>query len=252
VARATHYYSLRCNNPWVDFNCGALSEHLVEKRIVRTRKKARSAEPSPPSRAFLKWRIRARCFSTRSAELDPRVQVKLLRVLDGVPYYRVGGQKKVAVDTRIVAATNRDWRRPSPPGAFAATSIIASINSAFECRRFASARRISSLSPNTSCGSKPTARRFPKKPSARWSATPGPEMCGNCENTVMRAAVNARSYEIGVEDLPPLQPAAAAAPFGAPPPAWKRSKRPLFLPHWAGPAAGLRRRPICSGFPEGH
>ena len=35
------------------------------------------------------------------------MQVKLLRVLDGVPYYRVGGQKKIPVDARIVAATNQ-------------------------------------------------------------------------------------------------------------------------------------------------
>jgi DNA-binding NtrC family response regulator len=47
-------------------------------------------------------------FLDEVGELDLRMQVKFLRVLDGVPYYRVGGQKKVAVDARIIAATNQD------------------------------------------------------------------------------------------------------------------------------------------------
>src|SRR5205085_3923483 len=47
-------------------------------------------------------------FLDEVGELEPRMQVKLLRVLDGVPYYRVGGQKKIDVNTRILAATNQN------------------------------------------------------------------------------------------------------------------------------------------------
>jgi DNA-binding NtrC family response regulator len=46
------------------------------------------------------------------------MQVKLLRVLDGVPYYRVGGQRKVTVDARIVAATNQDLETAVKRGRF--------------------------------------------------------------------------------------------------------------------------------------
>jgi transcriptional regulator with PAS, ATPase and Fis domain len=45
-------------------------------------------------------------FLDEIGELEPRIQVKLLRVLDGAPYYRLGGSRKVAFDVRIVAATN--------------------------------------------------------------------------------------------------------------------------------------------------
>jgi len=47
-------------------------------------------------------------FLDEIGELEPKVQVKLLRVLDGVPYYRLGGNKKVAVDVRVIAATNQE------------------------------------------------------------------------------------------------------------------------------------------------
>jgi transcriptional regulator with GAF, ATPase, and Fis domain len=64
-------------------------------------------------------------FLDEIGELEPRMQLKLLRVLDGVPYYSVGGQRKVEVNTRILAATNQNLKeavragrfpqRPDPP-----------------------------------------------------------------------------------------------------------------------------------------
>ena len=51
-------------------------------------------------------------------ELEPRMQVKLLRVLDGVPYYRLGGVRKVTVDVRVVAATNQDLEQMVRTGEF--------------------------------------------------------------------------------------------------------------------------------------
>jgi uncharacterized protein (TIGR02266 family) len=47
-------------------------------------------------------------FLDEIGDLDMKIQVKLLRVLDGAPYFRLGGSKKVSVDVRVVAATNRD------------------------------------------------------------------------------------------------------------------------------------------------
>src|SRR5581483_5586374 len=51
-------------------------------------------------------------------ELDAKVQAKLLRVLDGVPYYRLGGSRKVAVNVRVIAATNRDLAQEVAAGKF--------------------------------------------------------------------------------------------------------------------------------------
>jgi DNA-binding NtrC family response regulator len=57
-------------------------------------------------------------FLDEIGELDPKMQVKLLRVLDGVPYYRLGGVKKVSVDVRVVAATNRELEAAVAEGRF--------------------------------------------------------------------------------------------------------------------------------------
>jgi DNA-binding NtrC family response regulator len=57
-------------------------------------------------------------FLDEIGELDAKMQVKLLRVLDGVPYYRLGGTRKVAVDARIVAATNKNLEQAVEAGKF--------------------------------------------------------------------------------------------------------------------------------------
>jgi DNA-binding protein Fis len=57
-------------------------------------------------------------FLDEIGDLDPRVQVKLLRVLDGVPYYRLGGSKKVSVNVRVVAATNQNLEELVRAGRF--------------------------------------------------------------------------------------------------------------------------------------
>ena len=106
VARAIHHYSLRAANPWVDFNCAALPEHLVESELFGHEKGAFSgADTAKPG--LFDLANSGTLFLDEIGELELKVQVKLLRVLDGVPYYRVGGQKKIPVDARIVAATNQ-------------------------------------------------------------------------------------------------------------------------------------------------
>jgi transcriptional regulator with PAS, ATPase and Fis domain len=57
-------------------------------------------------------------FLDEIGELEPRLQVKLLRVLDGTPFYRVGGRRKIDVDTRIVAATNQNLEEMVATGRF--------------------------------------------------------------------------------------------------------------------------------------
>src|SRR5579871_3706151 len=96
VARAIHHFSLRCGRPWVDINCGALPDQLMESELFGHEKGAFSgADTAKPG--LFEMAHTGTLFLDEVGELDPRMQVKLLRVLDGVPYYRVGGQKKVQV-----------------------------------------------------------------------------------------------------------------------------------------------------------
>ncbi len=107
IARAVHHYSLRCSKPWVDVSCAALPEHLVESELFGYEKGAFSGAESPKPGLF-ELANHGTLFLDEVGELEPRMQVKLLRVLDGVAYYRLGGTRKVTVDVRVVAATNQD------------------------------------------------------------------------------------------------------------------------------------------------
>lgn len=107
IARLIHNQSLRCNKPWVDVNCAAIPEHLVESELFGYEKGAFSgADTMKPG--FFELADQGTLFLDEIGDLDMKVQAKLLRALDGVPYYRLGGSKKVSVDVRVVAATNSD------------------------------------------------------------------------------------------------------------------------------------------------
>jgi len=117
VARAIHHYSLRCAKPWVDVSCAALPEHLVESELFGYERGAFSGADSPKPGLFELAHL-GTLFLDEIGELEPRMQVKLLRVLDGTPYYRLGGTRKVSVDVRIIAATNQDLEEMVSDGRF--------------------------------------------------------------------------------------------------------------------------------------
>jgi DNA-binding NtrC family response regulator len=117
VARAVHYHSSRAGKAWVDFNCAALPEQLLESELFGHERGAFSGADSTKPGLF-ELAHQGTIFLDEVGELDARLQVKLLRVLDGAPYYRLGGVRKVSVDVRVVAATNRDLERAVAQGRF--------------------------------------------------------------------------------------------------------------------------------------
>ncbi|MBM3810354.1 MAG: sigma-54-dependent Fis family transcriptional regulator [Acidimicrobiia bacterium] len=117
AARAIHQYSLRSAKPWVDVNCGALPEHLMESELFGYEKGAFSgADTGKPG--LFEMADTGTLFLDEIGELDPKMQVKLLRVLDRAPYYRLGGKKKITVDVRVLAATNQDLKAAIREGRF--------------------------------------------------------------------------------------------------------------------------------------
>jgi DNA-binding NtrC family response regulator len=117
VARTIHGSSYRHKNALVDINCAALPEHLVESELFGYEKGAFSgADSSKPG--LFELADKSTIFLDEIGELQPQVQVKLLRVLDGAPYYRLGGHRKITVDVRVVAATNQDLELAVKEGRF--------------------------------------------------------------------------------------------------------------------------------------
>ncbi len=117
IARTIHESSTRKNRPWVDINCAALPENLVESELFGYEKGAFSgADSSKPG--LFELADRGTLFLDEIGELQLQTQVKLLRVLDGQPFYRLGGHRKIKVDVRIVAATNQDLESAVREGRF--------------------------------------------------------------------------------------------------------------------------------------
>jgi DNA-binding NtrC family response regulator len=117
VARAIHHHSIRCSRPWGDVNCAALPDHLLESELFGHEKGAFSGADSMKPGLF-EVAHTGTLFLDEVGELDLKMQVKLLRVLDGTPYYRLGGIRKVTSDVRIIAATNVDLREAVDKGTF--------------------------------------------------------------------------------------------------------------------------------------
>ncbi len=117
VARTIHGSSYRHKQTLVDINCAALPEHLVESELFGYEKGAFSgADSSKPG--LFELADKSTIFLDEIGELQPQIQVKLLRVLDGAPYYRLGGNRKITVDVRVVAATNQDLELAVKEGRF--------------------------------------------------------------------------------------------------------------------------------------
>lgn len=117
VARIIHEHSPGHARPWVDLNCAALPEHLVESELFGYEKGAfTGADTMKPG--LFEVANGGTLFLDEIGDLDPKVQVKLLRVLDGIPYYRLGGSRKISVDVRVLAATNHDLKRSVRDGSF--------------------------------------------------------------------------------------------------------------------------------------
>jgi transcriptional regulator with PAS, ATPase and Fis domain len=117
IARAVHQMSPRAAKPFIDLNCAALPEHLIESELFGYEKGAFSgADQAKPG--LLEAASGGTLFLDEIGEMDARLQAKLLRVLDGHPYFRLGGSRKVVVDARFIAATNLDLDEAVRAGRF--------------------------------------------------------------------------------------------------------------------------------------
>jgi transcriptional regulator with PAS, ATPase and Fis domain len=117
IARTIHQSSHRRSRPWVDINCAALPENLVESELFGYEKGAFTGADSSRAGLF-ELADKGTLFLDEIGELQLQTQVKLLRVLDGYPFYRLGGHRKITVDVRIVAATNQDLDAAVAAGRF--------------------------------------------------------------------------------------------------------------------------------------
>jgi transcriptional regulator with GAF, ATPase, and Fis domain len=107
VARAIHRASRRAKGPCVAVNCAALTESLIESELFGHEKGAFTGATEKKAGRF-EMADHGTLFLDEVGELPLGLQTKFLRVLEDRRFERVGGQKSIEVDVRMVAASNRD------------------------------------------------------------------------------------------------------------------------------------------------
>ncbi len=117
AARAVHRWSERAAGPFVAVNCPALSDNLLESELFGHEKGAFTGATAR-RRGRIELADGGTFFLDEVAELEPRLQAKLLRVIQERAFERVGGTQTIEVDVRWIAATNRDLRAMMEEGRF--------------------------------------------------------------------------------------------------------------------------------------
>ena len=117
VARAIHANSPRRFFPMVSVHCGALSESLLESELFGHEKGAFTGAVYNRKGRF-EMADSGTIFLDEIATISPKMQVELLRVLESKSFVRVGGNKEITSDFRVICATNRDLKNMVEKGLF--------------------------------------------------------------------------------------------------------------------------------------
>ncbi len=107
AANAIYKLSTRKDNPLITVNCGAIPEGIIESELFGHEKGAFTGA-TDSRQGYFEMADKGTIFLDEIGEMPLLTQVKLLRVLESGEFMRVGGSKKVKVDVRVIAATNKD------------------------------------------------------------------------------------------------------------------------------------------------
>lgn len=110
-AHAIHNNSKRSNNQFVRVNCAALSDNLLESELFGYEPGAFTGARKKGKVGLFEKADKGTIFLDEIGEIDKRIQVELLRVLQEREILRVGGNKPISVDVRIISATNKNLEK---------------------------------------------------------------------------------------------------------------------------------------------
>jgi DNA-binding NtrC family response regulator len=119
VAQTIHRLSRRAHRPLVEINCGAISANIIESELFG-HEKGSFTGAERTHRGVFERAHQGTLFLDEISEMPIELQVKLLRVLESGSLTRVGGEKPLAVNVRVVAASNRDLDAAVEQGKFRA------------------------------------------------------------------------------------------------------------------------------------
>jgi two-component system NtrC family response regulator len=117
ISKGIHEASSRVNGPFVSINCAAVPESLLESELFGYEKGAFTGAVNTRQGKF-EYADKGTLFLDEVGDMALSLQAKLLRVLQGQEFQRVGGNKDIKVDVRIIAATNKDLKEEVETGRF--------------------------------------------------------------------------------------------------------------------------------------
>ncbi len=117
-AKAIHYASARGDAPFITVNCGAIPENLMESELFGYEKGAFTGANEKGKEGKFELADGGTIFLDEIGDMPLHLQVKLLHVLQNMRFERVGGNKSILVDVRVIAATNKDLEKMIDEGTF--------------------------------------------------------------------------------------------------------------------------------------
>ncbi len=117
VARAIHTFSKRANKPFIEVNCAAIPEELIESELFGHEKGAFTGATTSRKGKFDQAH-EGTLFLDEIGDMSLKTQAKVLRILQERKFERVGGNRTIEVDVRVIAATNKDLEEEIASGHF--------------------------------------------------------------------------------------------------------------------------------------
>lgn len=206
VARAIHQHSSRSSDPFVPVNCGALTETLLEAELFGHVRGAFTGAAND-RKGLWEEANEGTLFLDEIGETSPAMQVKLLRALQEGEIRRVGASKSVWIDTRVVAATNRDLEKEVKNGRFREDlfyrlSVVTLQVPALRDRRTDIPLLADRFLHMASKRVERPAFRFTEEALRTLVAYDWPGNVRELESAVEHAALRARESEVTLQDLP--------------------------------------------------
>ena len=111
AAKVIHHNSLRSSGPFIQINCGAIPEHLIESELFGYEKGAFTGANKEGKPGMMELANGGTLLLDEVGDLPLNLQVKLLRALQEQEIYRIGARYPIKLDIRILAATNKDLKQ---------------------------------------------------------------------------------------------------------------------------------------------
>jgi DNA-binding NtrC family response regulator len=204
IAQAIHRLSNRANGSFIDLNCAAFQESLLESELFGYEAGAFSGAKARKL-GLIELADGGTLFLDEVTELPSSLQAKLLRAIETRTFFRVGGVRKVEVNVRIVAATNRNLDTVVADGAFRA-DLLYRINS-FQIHLTPLRERPEDIAPLTQHVLKQLAGATPPEVAPdvieKLRAYNWPGNVRQLRNCLERAVLLANDGRITMSELPP-------------------------------------------------